>query len=248
MFRLFKRSLLVILLIAVFSATAFAAKITVCHVPPGNPSNFHDITISENALQAHLDHGDFVGSCLENCAALCDDGDACTQDYVTENGECVCLEQHPPVDCDDSNPCTADSCDSVDGCEYDLITMNGTACDDGDPETTNDVCTDGVCAGTSGPQTGCPCMDQIDQIPEFADFVYNIDPNMTCSYCDPPGFLKVQSPGAIPPEVYLSWTFWGSQCGYRSSPTSTNFLNITPAQANVCKAILDEAAANAQLE
>jgi len=48
MFRLFKSSLLVILLIAVFSATAYAAKVTVCHVPPGNPANFHDITISEN--------------------------------------------------------------------------------------------------------------------------------------------------------------------------------------------------------
>ena len=188
----FKRSLLVILLIAVFSATAYAAKVTVCHVPPGNPANFHDITISENALQAHLNHGDFVGSCLENCAALCDDGDACTQDYVTENGECVCLDQHPPVDCDDSNPCTADSCDSVDGCEYDLITMNGTACDDGDPETPDGVCTDGVCAGTSGPPLDCPAWSDyefnlLDNLPPSYTYTNNgeIDPMNVC-FCSVP--------------------------------------------------------------
>ncbi|WP_304144163.1 hypothetical protein [Mesoflavibacter zeaxanthinifaciens] len=35
-------------------------KITICHVPPGNPGNMHKITISYNALQTHLDHGDFI--------------------------------------------------------------------------------------------------------------------------------------------------------------------------------------------
>lgn len=33
-------------------------KITICHMPPGNPDNCHQITISTNALQPHLDHGD----------------------------------------------------------------------------------------------------------------------------------------------------------------------------------------------
>ena len=39
------------LLIALFSltaSTAWAAKVKVCHVPPGNPGNFHTITVSEN--------------------------------------------------------------------------------------------------------------------------------------------------------------------------------------------------------
>ena len=35
-------------------------KITICHVPPGNPGNMHKITISRNALQTHLNHGDFI--------------------------------------------------------------------------------------------------------------------------------------------------------------------------------------------
>lgn len=42
-------------------------KITICHIPPGNPGNTHEITISVNALQAHLDHGDHIGSCDCDC-------------------------------------------------------------------------------------------------------------------------------------------------------------------------------------
>ena len=38
-------------------------KVTVCHIPPGNPDNRHDICISPNAVQAHLNHGDQLGSC-----------------------------------------------------------------------------------------------------------------------------------------------------------------------------------------
>ena len=44
-------------------ALAQAAKVDVCHIPPGNPANAHTITISENALDTHLAHGDSVGAC-----------------------------------------------------------------------------------------------------------------------------------------------------------------------------------------
>lgn len=44
-------------------------KVQVCHVPPGNPSNFHTITVSENALQAHLGHGDLLGACFAHAAS-----------------------------------------------------------------------------------------------------------------------------------------------------------------------------------
>ncbi len=37
--------------------------VTICHIPPGNPANMHTITISVNALPAHLAHGDYVGDC-----------------------------------------------------------------------------------------------------------------------------------------------------------------------------------------
>ncbi|MBV8758512.1 MAG: hypothetical protein JO257_14600 [Deltaproteobacteria bacterium] len=38
-------------------------KTTVCHVPPGNPSNAHTICVGNSAVPAHLDHGDFLGTC-----------------------------------------------------------------------------------------------------------------------------------------------------------------------------------------
>ncbi len=39
------------------------AKVTICHIPPGNPANAHTITISANALAAHMAHGDTTGIC-----------------------------------------------------------------------------------------------------------------------------------------------------------------------------------------
>jgi hypothetical protein len=47
-------------------ATAQAAveKVTICHIPPGNPDNRHTITIGAPAVAAHLEnHGDTEGPC-----------------------------------------------------------------------------------------------------------------------------------------------------------------------------------------
>jgi hypothetical protein len=44
-------------------APAWAAKVTICHAPPGNPANSHTISVNDNALQAHLAHGDRQGEC-----------------------------------------------------------------------------------------------------------------------------------------------------------------------------------------
>ena len=38
-------------------------KITICHIPPGNPSKAHTITVGGNAVDKHLAHGDVIGSC-----------------------------------------------------------------------------------------------------------------------------------------------------------------------------------------
>ena len=38
-------------------------KVTICHRPPGNPSNAHTISVSENAVAAHMKHGDTIGPC-----------------------------------------------------------------------------------------------------------------------------------------------------------------------------------------
>lgn len=109
-------SLIALIALSVLSASMAwgDAKVQVCHVPPGNPANFHTITISENALQAHLGHGDLPGACFAHCDTLCSDGNPCTIDACDANEHC--LNTHPPVNCDDSNPCTIDSCSPATGC------------------------------------------------------------------------------------------------------------------------------------
>jgi hypothetical protein len=54
-------------------------KVTVCHVPPGNPGNAHTITISRSALPAHLAHGDTEGACPTDAStgACCGVGSGC---------------------------------------------------------------------------------------------------------------------------------------------------------------------------
>ena len=43
---------------------ADTSKTTVCHIPPGNPANAHTICVGNAAVPAHLDHGDFIGTCV----------------------------------------------------------------------------------------------------------------------------------------------------------------------------------------
>jgi hypothetical protein len=98
------------LAIAVVGMAAIAdKKVVVCHYPPGNPANFHTISVGEAAVTAHLNHGDELGACPSGCrldASLCDDGDGCTVDTCDATGAC----HHSPVSCDDGNACTVDSC------------------------------------------------------------------------------------------------------------------------------------------
>lgn len=65
----------------------------------------------------------------------CDDLDPCTAD-TCQSGTCV----HDPVNCDDSDACTDDSCNALEGCVYSPV-----VCDD------FDVCTDDSC----DPILGC---------------------------------------------------------------------------------------------
>ena len=54
-------------LLGAVAAFAGAQKTTLCHVPPGNTDNAHEIVVSESALASHLENheGDAVGTCLE---------------------------------------------------------------------------------------------------------------------------------------------------------------------------------------
>jgi hypothetical protein len=60
-------------------------QVTICHIPPGNPDNAHTITISANALPAHLAHGDTIGP----CAAAPGTGACCLEGPGVPAGGCV---------------------------------------------------------------------------------------------------------------------------------------------------------------
>jgi hypothetical protein len=105
--------------------------------------------------------------------APCDDANACTENDVCGGGTCagtpsaaaqacnagngtVCdgleacnpatgaCDPGTPLDCDDQNLCTDDSCDSAFGC---FNVPNTNPCDDGTVCTTGDTCTAGACVG-----------------------------------------------------------------------------------------------------
>jgi len=80
-----------------------------------------------------------VGCDHENNSNPCEDGNACTSGDHCLAGMCV---GGPPPDCDDSNPCTTDSCDPMEGCKNEA---NNLPCDDNNKCTENDSCLDGTC-------------------------------------------------------------------------------------------------------
>ena len=38
-------------------------KVTICHLPAGNPNNAQTLSVNENAVMSHMAHGDWVGDC-----------------------------------------------------------------------------------------------------------------------------------------------------------------------------------------
>jgi hypothetical protein len=105
-----------------------------------------------------------TGNCIVqfvNQGGSCDDGDLCTRPDVCTDGVCA----GAPVDCtalDDD--CNVGVCNGATGlCE--AVTVNeGGGCDDLDPCTDGDICTDGFCAGVFIPdcencETASQCND-----------------------------------------------------------------------------------------
>jgi hypothetical protein len=109
----------------------------------------------------------------------CDDDNLCTEDACKGLGGCEflpldggeCLDGNPctaadhcvlglcvgdPVDCDDEDPCTDDSCDGKGGCVH---VPNTAKCDDEDPCTVADQCADGACIGVA---VSCECQADKD--------------------------------------------------------------------------------------
>ena len=81
-----------------------------------------------------------VGCVHQDSQAPCTDGDVCTLGDLCDGGECLSGD---PLECDDENLCTDDSCDGAIGC---LHENNLAACDDGNACTKDDLCSGGSCS------------------------------------------------------------------------------------------------------
>src|SRR5262245_62111820 len=114
------------------AAPVKVAKVTVCHVPPGNPRQAHTISISQSAVDSHLAHGDYLGEC-----------------HVCEPGSTVTCYSGP-LSTDGIGACHAGTQTCADGTGYGECT--------GEVTPSPEVCSDGLdndCDGIA--DEGCVC-------------------------------------------------------------------------------------------
>lgn len=86
------------------------------------------------------------GSCIYQWnTASCNDGNACTENDTCFQGACA----GTPKSCNDNNVCTLDGCNPglLNGCYHE---NNDFPCEDPDPCTVGDVCSNGVCVAGTG--------------------------------------------------------------------------------------------------
>jgi hypothetical protein len=119
----------------------------------------------------------------------CEDGDLCTVQDACSNGICLGM----PLDCSSlDGACSEGLCNPASGaCEAAAINEGG-ACDDADPCTENDVCSNGVCRG--GP-VDCSDLDGEWEVgacdPQSGDCVSKPD----CNANRVPDDLDITGPG-----------------------------------------------------
>ncbi len=81
-----------------------------------------------------------AGACTSGTPLDCDDHDASTTDSCDPTDGC----RNPPIDCDDRNVCTTDTRDPIAGCVHTPV-VNGTACGDSDACNGAETCRNGAC-------------------------------------------------------------------------------------------------------
>lgn len=196
-------------------AFAGAEKVQVCHVPAGNPSNRHTISVAPKAAEAHLANhtGDHLGKCPAACgsAGACEDGDPCTIDGCSD-GFC---DFSQPVDCDEGSVCTTNVCISDQGGCVEIPANEGGECEDDAVCTGPDTCQSGVCTGPEIPDCcrndahcsdGTACTDNIcDEatgVCSNPDVVCDDPPPCTVSICDAQSGCKTE-PRVCPDDMDL---------------------------------------------
>ncbi|HIA01633.1 MAG TPA: hypothetical protein EYN66_06940 [Myxococcales bacterium] len=112
----------------------------ICDGLDNDCDNLVDEDLCDDANMCTDDKCQTDGTCVHTPnTKLCDDQSVCTQTDVCKESKCTGLS---PINCNDNNQCTDDSCDTVAGCQNPL---NSAGCEDGNPCTLNDVCSGGQC-------------------------------------------------------------------------------------------------------
>ena len=83
----------------------------------------------------------------------CDDGISCTADSCSSETGCINVPDDAP--CNGDNPCIKGTCSSIDGCQYEPLSVGG--CNDDNMCTVGDSCLNGSCA----PGEALDCDDSI---------------------------------------------------------------------------------------
>lgn len=113
------------------ASSADGERALICHVPPGNAQAFHEILVGASAIEAHLAHGDILGSCEDLCLDSADcgyDADALpfpgTEFCYRGEGDIGFTGGGPALDCErgvgvcvEVNPICARIFDPVCGCD-----------------------------------------------------------------------------------------------------------------------------------
>ncbi len=119
----------------------------------GKIANFCGNGVIDDAAEECDDGNNLDGDCCSSTCTLdpidtpCEDGNACTAGETCDGaGACG---GGTPVDCDDLNPCTTDTCGFITGCVNDPGPNVGSACSDGNACTIGDQCDEtGACVGS----------------------------------------------------------------------------------------------------
>lgn len=105
-------------------------KVTICHIPPGNPGNAHTITVGAPAEAAHLAHGDTKGACSEERPSRDQDEVQGNRRPVADAGDNQCVLYGTRVRLDGSDSDDPDD-DELDF-EWDVVdTPSGSSVSDG---------------------------------------------------------------------------------------------------------------------
>ncbi len=131
-----------------------------CNTNPNSDNPFHCTGNKFNAGTACASDGnvctsdvcDGGGACTHTAVAdgtACDNSTVCDGHETCQSGTCTA---GTPLNCDDNNVCTTDSCDAVQGCQH---TNNTLPCDDNTVCNGREVCGGGTC----NPGTPLNCDD-----------------------------------------------------------------------------------------